>query len=153
MTMRALTDSELLANVTQALVESRSPERPDRDEAHSWIESLDKETGQSTWQRRDLFDEWTRLQLKLRGAFFFEAGDQLDPLDCPAMILFLDFDGVTHPQPCGDENVFCQLHLIEAVLRERELQGVHIVISSSWREYHRGPPIVVSTQLPELVFN
>ncbi|WP_180124862.1 HAD domain-containing protein [Rhodoferax sp. BLA1] len=52
------------------------------------------------------------------------------------MILFLDFDGVTHPQPCGDENVFCQLHLIEAVLRERELQGVHIVISSSWREYH-----------------
>ena len=52
------------------------------------------------------------------------------------MILFLDFDGVTHPQPCDDENVFCRLHLIEAVLRERELQGVQIVISSSWREYH-----------------
>jgi len=40
------------------------------------------------------------------------------------MILFLDFDGVTHPQPCGDENVFCCLHLIESVLRERELRDI-----------------------------
>ncbi|WP_180124864.1 hypothetical protein [Rhodoferax sp. BLA1] len=69
MTMRALTDSELLANVTKALLASRSPEKPDRDEGHSWIESLDTETGQSTWQWCDLFDEWTRLQLKLRGVF------------------------------------------------------------------------------------
>lgn len=30
MTMRALTDSELLANVTKALLASRSPEKPDR---------------------------------------------------------------------------------------------------------------------------
>jgi hypothetical protein len=52
------------------------------------------------------------------------------------MILFLDFDGVTHPEPCVHENVFCRLHLIESVLRERELRDVQIVISSSWREHH-----------------
>lgn len=52
------------------------------------------------------------------------------------MILFLDFDDVTHPQPCFHENVFCRLHLIESVLRERELRDVQIVISSSWREHH-----------------
>ena len=52
------------------------------------------------------------------------------------MILFLDFDGVTHPEPCVRENVFCRLHLIESVLRERELRDVQIVISSSWREHY-----------------
>jgi hypothetical protein len=53
-----------------------------------------------------------------------------------SMILFLDFDGVAHPQPCFDANLFCRLHLIEAVLRERALLDVGIVISSSWRENH-----------------
>lgn len=52
------------------------------------------------------------------------------------MILFLDFDGATHPQPCYPENVFCRLHLIESVLRERELRHVQIVISSSWRAHY-----------------
>lgn len=52
------------------------------------------------------------------------------------MILFLDFDGVTHPQPCFHENVFCRLHLIESILRERELRDIEIVISSSWRGHH-----------------
>jgi hypothetical protein len=51
------------------------------------------------------------------------------------MILFLDFDGVTHPEPYFHENVFCR-HLIESVLRERELRDIQIVISSSWREHH-----------------
>ena len=51
-------------------------------------------------------------------------------------VLFLDFDGVTHPQPCFQENVFCRLPLIEAVLRERELRDVEIVISSSWRDHY-----------------
>ena len=60
-------DSELLKNVTQELVASSRPEKPDLDEVHLWIESLDTETGQSTWQRRDLFEEWARLQLKVRG--------------------------------------------------------------------------------------
>ena len=52
------------------------------------------------------------------------------------MILFLDFDGVTHPEPCVHESFFCRLPLIESVLRERELRHVQIVISSSWREHH-----------------
>jgi HAD domain in Swiss Army Knife RNA repair proteins len=52
------------------------------------------------------------------------------------VILFLDFDGVTHPEPCDHNNAFCRLPLIESVLRERELRDVQIVISSSWREHH-----------------
>lgn len=52
------------------------------------------------------------------------------------MILLLDFDGVTHPQPCFHDNVFCRLHLIESVLRERELRDVQIVLSTSWREHY-----------------
>jgi hypothetical protein len=46
-------------------------------------------------------------------------------------VLFLDFDGVTHPDPCRDSEKFCQLALIEQVLRE--FRGVQVVISSSWR--------------------
>ncbi len=49
-------------------------------------------------------------------------------------VIFLDFDGVTHPDPCFDDNLFCRLPLIEEVLLE--FPGVGIVISSSWREYH-----------------
>ena len=50
-------------------------------------------------------------------------------------ILFLDFDGVTHPDPCSKEAFFCQLPLIEDVLRE--YKHVDVVISSSWRYDHR----------------
>ncbi len=46
-------------------------------------------------------------------------------------ILFLDFDGVLHPDPCSKRDFFCQLPLIEAVLRAHS--GVEVVISSSWR--------------------
>lgn len=49
-------------------------------------------------------------------------------------VLFLDFDGVTHPEPCFDAQAFCCLHLIEAVLRDHP--GVEVVISSSWRDHH-----------------
>lgn len=49
-------------------------------------------------------------------------------------VLFLDFDGVTHPEPCYQEDVFCRLHLIETVLLE--LTAVAIVISSSWRDQY-----------------
>jgi hypothetical protein len=49
-----------------------------------------------------------------------------------SVVLFLDFDGVTHPEPCYDESVFCRLSLIEEVLLE--LPPVEIVISSSWRD-------------------
>ncbi|HXD39821.1 MAG TPA: HAD domain-containing protein [Ramlibacter sp.] len=50
-------------------------------------------------------------------------------------ILFLDFDGVTHPDPCQAGRQFRRLPLIEEVLREFE--ACRIVISSSWRVVHR----------------
>ena len=49
-------------------------------------------------------------------------------------ILFLDFDGVTHPDPCESRNFFSQLPLIEGVIRSHP--GLSIVISSSWRFEH-----------------
>ncbi len=50
------------------------------------------------------------------------------------MIVFLDFDGVTHPAPCRVDALFGRLPLIEAVLREYD--APRIVISSSWRAVH-----------------
>lgn len=47
------------------------------------------------------------------------------------MILFLDFDGTTHPEPAPSGDAFCRLPLIEDVLRE--FPAVEIVISSAWR--------------------
>lgn len=48
------------------------------------------------------------------------------------MILFLDFDGVLHPDPCFDPaNYFCCLPALEAVLRE--FPRVEVVITSTWR--------------------
>ncbi len=49
-------------------------------------------------------------------------------------VLCLDFDGVTHPEPCQPENLFCHLARIEEVLREHPT--VEIVISSSWRDHY-----------------
>ncbi len=49
------------------------------------------------------------------------------------MILFLDFDGVLHPDPCYDQGKqFCFLKRLECVLLE--FPDVEIVISSTWRE-------------------
>lgn len=52
------------------------------------------------------------------------------------MILFLDFDGVLHPErpAAPGEHLFCRLPLLENWLRGRP--GVDLVISSSWREAH-----------------
>lgn len=50
-------------------------------------------------------------------------------------ILFLDFDGVTHPDPCRKSEYFCQLPLIESVLRAHK--RLDVVISSSWRYDHQ----------------
>ena len=48
------------------------------------------------------------------------------------MILFLDFDGVLHPEPCFDKDkLFICLPRLEKVLRE--FHSVQIVISSTWR--------------------
>lgn len=49
-------------------------------------------------------------------------------------IVFLDFDGVTHPDRCFEQNFFCRLPLIEEVLRE--FPAAMVVISSSWRDHH-----------------
>ncbi len=49
------------------------------------------------------------------------------------MILFLDFDGVLHPEPCYDKTqLFSCLPRLEAILRD--FPTVQIVISSTWRE-------------------
>lgn len=49
------------------------------------------------------------------------------------MILFLDFDGVLHPDPCWDEAILLQhLPRLESVLRD--FPAVEIVISSTWRD-------------------
>lgn len=48
------------------------------------------------------------------------------------MILFLDFDGVLHPEPCYNEaDYFCCLPRLARVLAD--YPGVSIVISSTWR--------------------
>lgn len=51
------------------------------------------------------------------------------------MIIFLDFDGVLHPQYDGawvrPEQAFCHLPRLEAVLRA--FPGVDLVVSSEWR--------------------
>lgn len=47
------------------------------------------------------------------------------------MILFLDFDGVLHPDPCRERQLFCRIRLFEDVMLE--FPAVEIVISSSWR--------------------
>lgn len=54
-------------------------------------------------------------------------------------ILFLDFDGVMHPEPCPKASFFCQLPLIEAVLRLHP--QVEVVISSTWRYDHTLPEL------------
>jgi len=46
-------------------------------------------------------------------------------------VVFIDFDGVTHPEPCFQDNVFCRLDKIVAVLNRHP--EVDVVISSSWR--------------------
>lgn len=58
--------------------------------------------------------------------------------DASMMVLFLDFDGVLHPQyeglPTPAEEVFCHLSRFEAVMRD--FPAVQIVVSSSWRFTH-----------------
>lgn len=54
-------------------------------------------------------------------------------------ILFLDFDGVMHPESCRKPSFFCQLPLIEEVLRAQP--QVEVVISSTWRYDHTLPEL------------
>jgi hypothetical protein len=48
-----------------------------------------------------------------------------------AQILFLDFDGVTHPEPPNKDQQFQSLPLIEAVLRRHP--EVVVILSTTWR--------------------
>src|SRR5471030_668875 len=49
------------------------------------------------------------------------------------MILFLDVDGVLHPEANYDSSLLlCNLHVLEGVLRRHP--DVDVVISSTWRE-------------------
>ena len=50
------------------------------------------------------------------------------------MVLFLDFDGVVHPDGAEIDRFFGCAPLIETVLLEFE--SVQVIISSSWREVH-----------------
>jgi hypothetical protein len=45
--------------------------------------------------------------------------------------LFLDFDGVTHPEFCHESKHFSCLSVLEHVLRQ--VPGCDVVISSTWR--------------------
>jgi hypothetical protein len=47
------------------------------------------------------------------------------------MILFLDFDGVLHPEPYKKDELFCNLFNFETLLRA--YPHIDVVISSSWR--------------------
>lgn len=54
--------------------------------------------------------------------------------DKAPVALFLDFDGVLHPVGgVPAKQRLGKLPLLEALLREAELQGVGIVVSSTWR--------------------
>lgn len=50
------------------------------------------------------------------------------------MIVFLDIDGVLHPDPATAEQAFCQRHLLWELLKART--AVQVVISSDWRLHH-----------------
>jgi hypothetical protein len=49
-------------------------------------------------------------------------------------ILFLDFDGVLHPNPSTTADHFCLLERFESVMRQ--FPKVRIVIASAWRQTH-----------------
>ena len=46
-------------------------------------------------------------------------------------ILFLDFDGVLHPEHCHESRQFCRLPILEEALRQ--VPECQVVITSTWR--------------------
>jgi len=83
-------------------------------------------------------DETEQLIIALRRSKVIDGPTMLTLMaryfDDQSMVIFLDFDGVTHPEPYSQESAFKQLPLIESVVRE--MSGVDIVVTSSWRETH-----------------
>ena len=49
------------------------------------------------------------------------------------MILFLDFDGVLHPDPCRDDQLFAQAPRLASALEE--FPEASVVLSTSWRTF------------------
>lgn len=60
------------------------------------------------------------------------------------MVLFLDFDGVLHPEPATAEILFCSLPILYAVLVARP--AARVVVTSDWRLKHS------AEQLSEMLF-
>lgn len=60
------------------------------------------------------------------------------------MVLFLDFDGVLHPEPATAEQLFCSLPILYAVLFKRP--AARVVVTSDWRLKHS------AEQLSEMLF-
>ena len=50
------------------------------------------------------------------------------------MLVFLDFDGVLHPFPCEEHQLFCQVPVLEQFFNQPEYAAWEIVVSSTWRE-------------------
>ncbi len=50
----------------------------------------------------------------------------------PAKYLYLDFDGVLHPNACEKGKAFCLMPLLEQALHGSD---VKVVVSSSWRHH------------------
>ena len=50
-------------------------------------------------------------------------------------LLFLDFDGVLHPNFCPEQNYFCRLDLLMETLGSKT-KGLEMIISSSWRFHY-----------------
>ena len=55
------------------------------------------------------------------------------------MIVFLDIDGVLHPDPATVEQAFCRRHLLCKLLLART--NLHVVISSDWRFHYSLPEL------------
>lgn len=60
--------------------------------------------------------------------------DSVTPAGSHCMVLFLDFDGVLHPER-GAAELFSRVQVLWRILRACPL--VEVVFSTSWREFHR----------------
>ncbi len=56
-------------------------------------------------------------------------------------LLFLDFDGVLHPNFSQERDYFCRIDLLMDALGS-EISGLEVIISSSWRFHHSFDQIV-----------
>ena len=54
-------------------------------------------------------------------------------------VIFLDFDGVLHPNHCDPQHYFCRLPMLSEALA---FATAKIVISSSWRFHYSQPEIL-----------